>query len=76
MHFSRKVKDEWLASGKPIQFFKEIKTIANLSWSVYSTPDKDEYLTMLSQEMLHSKDLSKIIKDTYESNVLENINVN
>ena len=33
--YLRKIKEEWMPNGEEIQFFKELQTINNLSWSIY-----------------------------------------
>ena len=33
--YFRIVREEWLADGKQLLFFKEMQTISNLSWEVF-----------------------------------------
>ena len=39
--------------------------VANLSWDIYAVPDKEEQACAISQEMIHIKNPSKIMKNTY-----------
>ena len=41
------VREEWLADGKQLQFFKEMQTISNLSWDVFQEQDKEEQTNQL-----------------------------
>ena len=73
--YLRKVREEWLADGQEILFFKEMQTISNLAWNMYVAPDNQEHACSLSQAMIHTQDLSKVIKQTYSENVIEKIDV-
>ena len=54
--YLRKVREEWLADGQEILFFKEMQTISNLAWNMYVIPEKLEHACGLSQAMIHIKD--------------------
>ena len=69
--YLRKVREEWMPNGEEIQFFKELQNIINLSWNVYQQPDTEELLDLLSQAMIHTKDPTKLLKDTYAEKIIE-----
>ena len=69
--YLRKVREEWLPEGEEILFFKEQQKVGNFSWNVYQEQDTEELLDKLSQTMIHSKDPSRILKDTYKHSIID-----
>ena len=42
LEYFRVVREIWLDKDEPIDLFNECKTIADLTWKMYSAPDPEE----------------------------------
>ena len=61
----RLVREEWLAGGKQIAFFEEMRLMNDAVWKIYAEQDKEEHLDRLAQGLIKIKDKRKILKHAF-----------
>ena len=44
----RRVREEWLADGKKIAFFEEMRLLNDAVWKIYAEQDKEEHLDRIA----------------------------
>ena len=42
-----------------------MSTISNLSWDIYDEQKKEDQTNMISQNLIHNKDPTMVLKNTY-----------
>lgn len=69
------VRDEWFAEPDTICFFQEMKTMSSLNYQMYRVPDPASYTSALSQAMIFTQDMSRVLQDVYEDAVFAEVDL-
>lgn len=62
-------------SFEEFQFFKELKMMSEIGFKYFKIPDPLDNVCEIATEMIFTKNISKIIKDTYPDVVVEAISL-
>ena len=73
--FKKKIEQEWLADGKPLDVWQEEMTVSKLKYQVYTARPADEHVSEIADAMLWCNDVSKVIKKTQEYTVIDEIDI-
>jgi secreted Zn-dependent insulinase-like peptidase len=64
-----------MSQFRDLEFFRELKIMSDIGFSYYKVPEPMDNVCDIANELLFSKDLSKILKDTYPDSCLEELDM-
>ena len=51
--YLEKLQKEWLSFGGKLEFFDEVKRIADIDYEMYKTPDSSEHICDIAGALIH-----------------------
>lgn len=60
---------------RDLEFFRELKIMSDIGFSYYKVPEPMDNVCDIANEMLFTKDLSRILKDTYPDSCIEEVDI-